>query len=31
MSLLLWGRFLLLAALAGVAAAYVWAGSRERE
>lgn len=31
MSLLLWARFLLLAALAGVVAGYVWADRRRRE
>ena len=31
MSLLLWARFLLLAALAAVVAGYVWAERRERE
>jgi hypothetical protein len=31
MSLLLWARFVLLAALAGVVAGYVWAERRERE
>jgi hypothetical protein len=31
MSLLLWARFLLLAALVGVVASYVWADRRRRE
>jgi hypothetical protein len=31
MAFLLWARFLLLAALAGVVAGYVWAERRERE
>jgi hypothetical protein len=31
MSLLLWARFVLLAALAGVVAGYVWAERRGRE
>jgi hypothetical protein len=31
MALLLWARFLLLAALAGVAAGCVWADRRQRE
>jgi hypothetical protein len=31
MSLLLWARFLLLAALAGVVAGYVWADRTRRE
>jgi hypothetical protein len=31
MSILLWARFLLLAALACVVAGYVWAERRERE
>ena len=31
MALLLWARLVLLAALAGLIACYVWAGLRERD